>query len=356
MRLRTLLICLVVACALAPSAGAGQRLLLGVDDDMARWMNPAGALTPLYRELGLGSVRVTLQWTPGQTQLSKTNRVELDRAGVATWGLRLVLAVDGPADSPPADAASREAYCTFVGNLLRRYQTIGDVVIWTEPNSATFWRPQTNAAANYEALLARCWDVMHGVRPTVNVIAASAPHQNPAAWFAGLGSALKASGRTQPILDTFGHNAYPDTSGEAPAAKHSGASLDQGDYDRLVATLRSAFAGTSQPVPGQGTTSIWYMEDGFQTRLTTARHLYTGAETDKYAITEDKQALAVGDAIRLAYCQPLVGAWFNFELRDETSLAGWQSGLLRADWSAKAAFYSFRDAVVDVAKRRVVCK
>ncbi len=98
------------------------------------------------------------------------------------------------------------------------------------------------------------------------------------------------------------------------------------------------------------------MEDGFQTRLTTARHLYTGSETDKYAITEDKQADAVGAAIRLAYCQPFVGAWFNFELRDETSLAGWQSGLLRADWSAKPSFYSFRDAVVDIAKRRVVCK
>ena len=356
MRLRTLLIFLVAAFVVVPSAAAGQKLLLGVDDDQARWMNPAGALTPLYREIGVSAVRVTLQWQPGQTQLSKTNRVELDRAGVATWGLRLVLAVDGPADNPPADAGSRDAYCTFVANVLRRYQTIGDVVIWTEPNSGTFWRPQAGAPTAYEALLARCWDLAHAARPTANVIAASAPHQNPGAWFAGMGAALKASGRTQPILDTFGHNAYPETSGEDPSAKHTGASLDQGDYDRLVATLRSAFAGTSQPAPGQGNTSIWYMEDGFQTRLTTARHLYTGSETDKYAITEDKQADAVSEAIRLAYCQPYVGAWFNFELRDETSLAGWQSGLLRADWSAKPAFYSFRDAVVDIAKRRVVCK
>jgi hypothetical protein len=330
--------------------------MLGIDDDMARWMNPAGALMPYYRELGVRSVRVTLQWQPGQTALTTRNRVELDRTGVATWGLRLVVAVDGPADAAPGDAASREQYCTYVANVLRRYPTLNDVVIWTEPNSGTFWRPQAGAAAAYEALLARCWDLAHGVRPSVNVIAASAPHQNPAAWYAGMGATYRASGRTSPIFDTVGHNAYPETSGESPSARHTNNSIDQGDYDKLLAVLRAAFDGTRQPTPGQNGVTIWYLEDGFQTKVTTARHLYTGAETDRYAITEPKQAAQVGAAIRLAYCQPLVGAWFNFQLRDETLLSGWQSGLLRADWSAKPSFYAFRDALIDVVKRRVVCK
>jgi hypothetical protein len=354
-RLRPLFVCLLTALALVPVAHAGPGLILGVDDDQARWMNPAGAVTPIYRELGVRAVRVTLQWAPGQTQLTSSQRVQLDRAGVATWGLRLVVAVDGDADAPPADAGSREQYCSFVASLVRRYPTINDVVIWTEPNSATFWRPQAGAPAAYEALLARCWDVLHGTRSNVNVIAASAPHQNPAAWYAGIGAALKASGRTQPILDTYGHNAYPETSGESPLVKHSGNSIDQGDYDRLVATLRGAFAGSGQPAPGDRGTMIWYMEDGFQTKLTQARQLYTGAETDRYAITEQKQAKQVDAAIRLAYCQPFVGAWFNFQLKDETQLSGWQSGLVRADWSTKPAFYAFRDALIDVVKRRVVC-
>jgi hypothetical protein len=98
------------------------------------------------------------------------------------------------------------------------------------------------------------------------------------------------------------------------------------------------------------------MEDGFQSRITTGRQLYTGAETDRYAVTEDKPAQQVGAAIRLAYCQPLVGAWFNFELKDETQLSGWQSGLVRADWSAKPSFYAFRDALVEVVQHRVSCK
>jgi hypothetical protein len=355
-RLRTFVISILAALVLVPSAGAGTKLILGVDDDMARWMNPAGALTPIYRELGLRAVRVTLQWQPGQAALSNRNRVELDRAGVATWGMRLVLAVDGPADSPPADAASRDRYCGFVGSVLRRYATINDVVVWTEPNSGTFWRPQAGAAEAYEALLARCWDVLHSVRPSVNVIAASAPHQNPAAWFAAMGAAYRASGRTSPIFDTVGHNAYPETSGESPLVKHTNGSIDQGDYDRLIAVLQSAFGGTGQPVPGQNGVTIWYMEDGFQSKVTTARHLYTGSETDRYAITEAKQAEQVDTAIRLAYCQPLVGAFFNFQLRDETSLAGWQSGLVRADWSAKPAFYAFRDALVAVVHKSVSCK
>jgi hypothetical protein len=329
--------------------------MLGVDDDMARWMHPAGALLPYYREIGLRSVRVTLQWQRGQSALSAANRVELDRSIVATWGLRLVVAVDGPADAAPDDQAGRDQYCSFVGSLVRNYPLINDVVVWTEPNSATFWRPQAGAPAAYEALLARCWDAMHGARSSVNVIAASAPHQNPAAWFAGMGAAYRASGRTAPIFDTVGHNAYPETSGEPPFARHTNNSIDQGDYDKLIAVLNAAFGGTGQPTPGRGGVTIWYLEDGFQTRVTSARQLYTGSETDRYAITEAKQATQIGAAIRLAYCQPLVGAWFNFELRDETQLSGWQSGLLRADWSAKPSYYAFRDALVDVVKRRVVC-
>ncbi len=357
MQLRTLVVALFAALALAPHALAGPNLLLGVDDDTTRWMTQPAKLTPIYRELGARTVRVTVQWQPGASQLSNTDRVQLDRVGISTWGFRLVLVVDGPPDQPPADAAGRSQYCGFVADILRRYVFVNDVVVWTEPNSATFWRPQAGAPAAYEALLAQCWDAAHTVRPGVNLIAASAPHQNPAAWYAGIGDAYRASGRAQPILDTVGHNAYPETSGESPFARHTGTSIDEGDYDRLMAVLTSAFGGTGQPLPGQHGVSIWYMEDGFQTKVVpSARRLYSGVETDRYAISEAKQADQITAAIKLAYCQPYVGAFFNFELQDETSLAGWQSGLIRADWTAKPAFYAYRDALIAVVRHRIVCK
>jgi hypothetical protein len=354
-RLRSLLLALGVALVVASPATAGRNLIVGVDDDQARWISKPMSLLPIYRDLGVEAVRVTMQWHPGEFTLSPTDRTMLDRSGIASWGMRLVLAVDGPASQPPADAAGRAQYCSYVGSILRRYPTVNDFVIWTEPNSATFWRPQLGAPQAYEALLAQCWDTLHRLRPTVNVIAASAPHQNPAGWYGALGAAYRASGRGQPIFDTVGHNAYPETSVESPSARHTGSSIDQGDYDRLIAVLQQAFGGTGQPVPGVHGVTIWYMEDGFQTRVTRGRNLYTGSETDRSATSEAKQAQQLTDAVRLAYCQPYVGAFFNFELRDETSLAGWQSGLLRADWSAKPSFYSYRDSIIDVLRHRILC-
>ena len=176
-----------------------------------------------------------------------------------------MIAVTGPAQQPPMDAAERASYCAFVANILRRYPSIRDVAIWTEPNSSTFWQPQKGAAPAYEALLAACWDTLHAVDPGVNVIATSAPHTGAKRWYEDLGKAYRSSLRTQRIFDTVGHNAYPETSSEAPSAKHKQGSVDQGDLGRLLAALHKGFDRTAQPVPGQGGVSVWYMEDGFQT-------------------------------------------------------------------------------------------
>jgi hypothetical protein len=60
-------------------------------------------------------------------------------------------------------------------------------------------------------------------------------------------------------------------------------------------------------------------------------------------------------SLRLAACQPLVAAFFNFELVDDTDLAGWQSGLLYADWTPKPAYAAFKQAIADVAARKAAC-
>jgi hypothetical protein len=326
-----------------------------VDDDSLKWYGHTQSLLSIYRTLDLGAVRVTVNWTPGESFPIGTDRTELQRAANAGRSIRVVLAVTGPANEPPLDDASRAEYCGFAANILRRYPWIRDVAIWTEPNNLQFWQPHKGAAAGYEALLATCWDALHAAQPTANVIATSAPHADPGRWYEDLGRAYKASGRTLPIFDTVGHNAYPETSAEAPGVHHGkhSHSIDEGDLNRLLAAIHKGFAGTDQPLPGTQGVTVWYLEDGFQTTPTGT--LYTGTETDKHPVSEAQQAALLTAAVELAYCQPAVGGFFNFELRDDVSLGGWQSGLVRPDWSPKPAFTAYLQAVEAAAARTISC-
>jgi hypothetical protein len=213
------------------------------------------------------------------------------------------------------------------------------------------------------------------------VIAASAPRGNddpqaashvsisPGNWYRGLGAAYKASARSGPIFDTVGHNAYPERTSERPWVLHSSSAISEGDYDKLMQALVDGFGGTGQPVPGQGRVTIWYMEQGFQSTIEFGKaRLYTGRETDRYALPPwssrgtagvtgpaPDQATQLGDAVRLAYCQPNVGAFFNFELADEPSLGGWQSGVLWTDFTPKPSYFALKRAIAAVASGSVDC-
>jgi hypothetical protein len=363
-------------------------MLVGVDDDSLKWSDHPQQNIAVMRDLGLKAVRITVPWHAGESRVSRADRRTLDRAVVPAYGLRVVLAVYGSAADAPQAAYERAQFCDYVTDLLRTYPTVNDVVIWNEPNSSRFWRPQfapdgsAVAAPQYEALLARCWDTLHAFRGNVNLIAASAPHGNdnptassnasssPANWYHQLGIAYRASGRTRPIFDTVGHNAYPDTNSERPWTRHPvGSSIGEGDYDKLMQALTEAFGGTGQPLPGQGRVTIWYMEQGFESTVEFDKvSLYRGRETDRFALPPwssrspassrapaPDQATQLSDAVRLAFCQPTVGAFFNFELADEPSLSGWQSGVLWTDWTPKPSYTALKNAIADVNSRSVDC-
>jgi hypothetical protein len=66
-------------------------------------------------------------------------------------------------------------------------------------------------------------------------------------------------------------------------------------------------------------------------------------------------ATQLRDALLLAYCQPEVGAFFNFELIDESRLGGWQSGLLWRDGTRKPSYEPFKQTVATLAARSVDC-
>lgn len=333
-------------------ARAGPDLLIGVHDDRIKWTERPAPILGAIQALGLGGMRVTLEWRRGKRHLTMPDHNALRRAVAAhAHGVRIVLGVYGPAADAPSEPSAREDYCRFVRNVLLRYSEIRDVVIWNEANSDTFWQSRDNAPADYAALLGRCWDVLHASLPSVNVLTTTAASHDPGAFIRGVGAAYRASGRRQRLFDAVGHNPYPLVPGEPPATRHE-VYIGQGDYDRLVAVLDESFAGTAQPP-----TPIWYLENGFQTTTVgkQRRSHYSGRESVAGTLEPAEQAAQIAAALRLAHCQPRVAAFFNFLLVDETLLGGWQSGLLWADWQRKPAFAAYRAAIAEVRRGAVDC-
>ena len=182
------------------------------------------------------------------------------------------------------------------------------------------------------------------------MITTTAASHDPVAFLGAVADAYRASGRPRPLLDTVGHNAYPLYPDELPDAVHR-VYVGQGDHARLLTMLDVSFADTAQPP-----TSIWYLENGFQTSVAAWHHSrYAGHESVEGAVSGTRQAEQLGAALRLAYCQPRVTAYFNFLLIDEPSLDRWQSGLLWADWRPKPSFAAYRAAITDLRAGAVTC-
>jgi len=351
-----------LALALASSAADGRELVVGVGDDWVKWRADTAGIVRIQRDAGFRTVKVTFPWRPGMWHPGKLERHYVERiAKMASLRQRVVVAFGGAATDAPRTPATRQQFCSYVRSVLSRLPTVLDVVIWNEVNSPSFWRPQRDAPDRYAALLGRCWDLLHAMRPNVNVISSTAPRHLPLRFVRDLGDAYARSGRTRPLVDSFGHNPYPRTSAEPPSAVHLDGFVGQGDYETLLRVIRESFAGTAQPAPGKRGVTIWYLETGFQTATPFGRPLYFGRENEKLplpALADSglDQAKQLRDAIELAYCQAEVGALFNFQLADERRLGGWQSGLLWANWVPKPSFDAVRDVIQDVQRRDVACE
>jgi hypothetical protein len=299
------------------------RLLVGVDDDTLKWTPYPLTVVARQRALGADAVRVWVPWE-GEARPSSVRRDELARAETAARKTHVVLAVFGFARHTPTTASAQTKFCGYARAALELVPDARGIVVWNEANSPAYWGA---TPAQYESLLARCYDALH--RRGMTVLDSTASAHAPVAFLAAVGRAYRASGRTRPLVDAFGHNPYPLSSAEPPTTLHAVDFLGEGDYARLVATLRAAVGGSP---------SIWYLEDGYQSQ-TPARG-YHGRE-NATVVTPAEQARNLGAAIRLAACQPLVRAFFNFELVDEKVLAGWQSGLIWRGARPKPAAAAF---------------
>jgi hypothetical protein len=358
----------VVGASARPAESTHLKMIVGLTDDTAKWMVRQDGVVGVHRDLRLMAVRVTVPWRPGQVRPTKLQQVYLHRISrMIQLNDRIVLSVYNLARFAPDTARKRTQYCSFLRRVVKRIPLIHDVQIWNEANSPTFW-PARAGAAGYEALLARCWDVLHGAPTFVNVISSTASRHDPGGFILDVGEAYRETGRARPLVDTFGHNPYPADSAEPPSATHpTGELIGEGDYQTLMNILQTAFEGTPQALPGVRGATIWYLETGFQTvPPPDKRHFYRGRENDRRPLPARAPESADGvgvvdqstqlrDAVALAYCQPAVGGFFNFELLDEDRLGGWQSGLLWRDGTRKPSYETFKGVIAAVRARDFDC-
>ena len=246
-------------------------------------------------------------------------------------------------------------FAAWVARIVGHIPELKHVIIGNEPNINRFWLPQFDrkgkdvAAPAYELLLARSYDAIKAVAPSVEVVGGALSHMGinkprlrPRHDRAAEVPARPRQGvpgdRPQlPIMDAFAFHPYLEHANLPPTYKHySPRVITIADYGRLVSLLGRAFNGTAQ----EGSKlPIVYAEFGVESRIPDALlPAYTGTEpATTRPVNESVQARFYAKAMQMAACQPTVRTFLVFRLIDEAIRGGWQSGVYYANGSPKAS-------------------
>ena len=367
----------VVAAALAfaPAAMAGgPRMLVGAVDQEA--LQSTAALD-LARQANLGdAVRVTLTWArgrraPDQDGVDRLRDVVTAAAKTGTT-VYVSLYPFGSSQTPLTDGDQGD-FTAWVAAIARAVPQARHFIIGNEPNLNRFWLPQFGpsgedvAAVSYISLLAKSYDALKAISPSIEVIGGALSHagidrpntgrdtHSPTVFIQDMGNAYRANGRTAPIMDAFSFHPYMLSSDEPPTLTHpNNTTITIADYGKLVATLGQAFDGTGQK---GSTLPIVYDEFGVESQIPSAKaDLYTGAEPPTiHPVDEATQAAYYAQAIGLAFCQPNVKAFLVFSLIDEKAHPGWQSGVYYVDNTPKSSLGAVAAAADRSRRNELTC-
>src|SRR5438093_7402400 len=231
-RMKRLVVTFALACSgLALAAPAHGAVGVGVVDNRALGVPDGGAaFFALMNDVGLRELRMDMKWDPAApTTIENQGQFESVLPVATLRGVRVVFSVqlanaNAITGSPDAPAQ----YNAYLQLLARTFPTVKDVIVANEPNKSRFWKPTFDASGRpaapgaYEGLLARGYDALKEVDPTINVIgvglsprgsdnprAAGNLGISPVKFLQGMGVAYRASGRTKPGMDEFAFHPYP---------------------------------------------------------------------------------------------------------------------------------------------------
>lgn len=361
-RWRAFAAAVAVAGLVAPGAQAAR---FGFADDAGKYAADGGAtFFADLRAAGGMENRITVLWDPKQPN-TILERSFLDRSlpVAAANGVRVVFHVFplGPTAVTSAPAAAEE-FAAFLAQLATEYPQVREYVVGNEPNQPRFWRPQFSpagkalAANAYVDLLAESYDALKGVDPALRVIglglsgrgndlplASSNASASPVRFLRDLGAAYRASGRSLPLMDELGLHLYPRADRDPVAVGDRWPRAGIVNLSRLKQAVWDAFAGTPQPTVESGL-KLRLDEIGWQAAVPAARSsAYHGRETVK-TTSERAQATNYAKVIGIAACDRSVSALYLLHLRDDADLERYQSGVRRADGSARPAYTAVRAA------------
>jgi hypothetical protein len=354
-----------LACALvAATAGTARAADYGVTEDFGK-ASPEWILQTI-QDFGMTRNVISLTFDPAAPMLlPQADEIDKLVALAPDYGVRLAIAVYQRRASSLATPIGLAAFSSWLRTAALRWPTITTWIAPNEPNQPRFWQPQfTSRCGNasgqsFFRAQATMYDTLKTVNGAIEVVgvalsprgndmcrAASNVSTSPVRFLQSLGAAMRASKRNRPIMDAISQHPYPLLNTHGPAKGYRWPNIGMSNMDRLKQAFWDAFNGTAQPTFERGL-DVYLDELGWQTE--SFGEAYSGAE-NVGAIDELTQGRYYAQSIRMAACDASVAALSLFHLLDETDRDRFQSGLLRADGSAKDSVPLVKAAIARVAE------
>jgi Glycosyl hydrolase catalytic core len=365
----------LVAATAQPAHGS-RYLRIGIYDEAQTLYGPVDKTFATFKQLHVQEVRLNLYWggrfgVAMRRPSNATNPADpaynwdlYDRTVVdaAQNGVHVMFSVYGTpswanggrganiAPTRPTDlrnfavAAARRYSGSYLGAGGRILPAVKEWLAWNEPNNPIFLAPQyrrtakgwvIQSATDYAKICNAVYTGIHsgataGERVACGVTSprgnnnpsSPRPSVSPLAFL----RASKKAGLKN--FDAWAHHPYyagptdqpttkPVTAKGAPAT-----AVTLGNIGDLIKTVTELY----------GNKRIWITEYGYQTN-----------PPDKlFGVSYAKQAAYLTQAFGIARKNPRIDMMLWFLLRDEPTLAGWQSGLLTASGAKKPAFAAFQ--------------
>ena len=341
MRARLALLCGLFALLIVPAASASPSIRYGIQDDA--WIaDGTGTLAQRLdrlQALGVQIVRYNLRWDQVAARKPKSPTAMGDPTydwgpsdaflkGLKAHGIAALVTIYGTPPwangrhAPSWAPKSSSAIAAFGHAAAKRYPWVKRWAIWNEPNQRRWLRP-TSPAVYTVRLLNPAYAAIHAVIRGAQVAGGvTAPRGNaggvsPIDWIHGMA-------RAGAHLDAYAHNPYP-------LSPHTETPWSGGCAGCRTITMATLPKLLNEVARTFGPKRIWLTEYAYQTN-----------PPDRYiGVSDELQAEYMSGAALRAYLAPRVDILIHFLVRDEPSLAGWQSGLLSVSGVAKPSYRAF---------------